>query len=245
MHSAGRIRPEVVSGGSTSSEIRIFLAGEQELFLAALRALLEDEPGLTVVGQAVNWTEALDAGREKPDIILFDPGNDIGLVSLPDLLEIAKGVRVLVVPGMADAELHLRALVLGAMGVVRKVEPPSVLFKAIRKIHGGEVWIRPSLMGEILQAKAGKTNPEKAKIASLTKRELEVITLLCEGRKNKQIAERLFIAECTVRHHLTSIFDKLGIADRLELLIYAHQNGLAKAVPAFGSVPVRAVARSA
>jgi two-component system, NarL family, nitrate/nitrite response regulator NarL len=244
MNSLGRTRSETTITNPVTTDIRIFLAGEQQLFLAGLRALIDDEPGYTVVNHLVGWTDALDRGLEKPDIIVFDPGNDIGLVSLPKFLEMAKGIRVVIVPGMADAELHLRALVMGAMGVVCKVEPPDVLFKAIRKIHAGEVWIRPSLMGEVLQAKAGKADPEKFKIASLTKRELEVIGLLCEGRKNKQIAERLFIAECTVRHHLTSIFDKLGLADRLELLIYAHQQGIAK-TPAAADVARAALARIA
>jgi DNA-binding NarL/FixJ family response regulator len=190
---------------------------------------------MAVVGQAVNRTEALAAARTRPDIILLDLdlGNENSLDFLPDLLKVGEGARVIVLTGLPDPDVHLRAVRLGAMGVVLKVESPSLLLKAIRKVHAGEVWLNRSMvatvMTEFLQAPAAKkADPEADKIAGLTVRELEVIGLVGEGRRNKQIGERLFISEKTVRHYLTSIFDKLGVSDRLELMIYAYQHGLAK-----------------
>jgi DNA-binding NarL/FixJ family response regulator len=111
-----------------------------------------------------------------------------------------------------------------------KSEASTSLFKAIRKIHGGEVWFNRSLASRAIAEAFGpaKVDPEAAKIADLTAREREVITLIAEGRRNKQIGERLFLSERTVGHYLSSIFSKLEVGDRLELLIYACQHGLAR-----------------
>jgi DNA-binding NarL/FixJ family response regulator len=118
------------------------------------------------------------------------------------------------------------------MGMVKKEKAAEVLIAAIERVNDGEAWLDPSLMAGVLSevtraGKAAKTDPEAEKIASLTKREREVIVLIGEGIKNKEIAGRLFISETTVRHHLTSIYDKLEVADRVELLIYAFRHGLA------------------
>jgi DNA-binding NarL/FixJ family response regulator len=120
----------------------------------------------------------------------------------------------------------------GAVGIVRKEKAAEVLISAVERVHKGEAWLDPSLMADVLSdmtrsAKGKKPDPEAQKIAALTNREREVIALVGEGIKSKEIAGRLFISETTVRHHLTSIFDKLGVADRIELLIYAYRHGLA------------------
>lgn len=215
--------------------IRVFLVDDHELFLAGMRSIIQSEPGLAVVGQAVNRAEALAGVRNRPDIILLDLdlGNENSLDFLPDLLKAGEEARVIVLTGLPDPELHLRAVRLGAMGVVLKVEPAERMLKAIRKVHAGEVWLNRSMvstvMTDLLRTRGNKkVDPEAEKIASLTVRELEVIALIGEGRRNKQIGERLFISEKTVRHYLTSIFNKLGVNDRLELMIYAYQHGLAK-----------------
>ena len=219
---------------TNAASIRILLVDDHELFLSGMRLLIENEPGLSVVGQAVNRTSALDVARLRPDIILLDLdlGNEVSLDFLTDLLRVGVSSRVVVVTALPDPELHLRAVRLGAMGVVLKVEVVSTLFKAIRKVYAGEVWLNRSMvatvMTEFVQPSKRKTDPEAVKIASLTERELEVIALLGEGRRNKQIGERLFISEKTVRHYLTSIFDKLEVSDRLDLMIYSYKHGLAK-----------------
>src|SRR5262249_55445781 len=133
---------------------------------------------------------------------------------------------------LQDSEIHLKAVRLGAMGIVMKTDPSNLLFKAIRKVHSGEAWLNRSIMAAVIMGihdnRPEKPRTETKKVASLTERELEVIASVGEGLKNKQIGERLFISEATVRHHLTSIFEKLEVADRLELMIYAYQHGLAK-----------------
>ena len=218
----------------STADIRVLLIDSQRLFLTGLSALMASEPGLVVIGQATNRIEALDGARLLPDVILLELilENESGLDFLPDLLRIATEARIVVLTGTLDFNLHLRAVRLGAVGVVPKTEPSSTLFKAIRKVHTGEVWLNRSIMAAVIsdlfrESGLEKPHPEAAKIASLTERELEVIVLIGEGRKNKQIAARLFISEATVRHHLTSIFEKLGVSDRLELIIYAYQHGLA------------------
>jgi DNA-binding NarL/FixJ family response regulator len=119
------------------------------------------------------------------------------------------------------------------MGVVEKESAPEVLLKAIRKVTEGEVWLDRSMTATVLtemsQATgAAKSDPEAAKIAMLSAREREVVALLGEGLSNRRIAGQLCISETTVRHHLTSIFSKLEVHDRLQLLLYAYRNKLVK-----------------
>lgn len=212
--------------------IRILLVDDHEIFLAGLRLLLQREPGLLVIGEARSRLEALQAAPQQPDIILLDLdlGTHSGSDFLPDLLSAADEARVIVLTGLADADLHLRAICLGAVGLVHKLEAPHLLLKAIRKVHAGEVWLnRVMVAGAMtrLQTHQTKADPNAANIASLTAREREVISLIGEGLRNRAIGERLFISEKTVRHYMTSIFSKLLVTDRSELMIYAFQHGLA------------------
>ena len=218
----------------SQTAIRILLVDDHQIFLTGLRLLIEKEPDMIVVGTASNRAEALALMEEHPDIVLLDLdlGNESGIDFLPQLIEPEEPPRVIIVTGVPDPELHLRAVRLGALGVVLKLDPPGFLVKAIRKVHGGEMWLnRPmisTVMTELIHARAKKMDSEALKIAELTVREREVIALVAEGMRNRQIGERLFISEKTVRHYLTSVFDKLGVADRLALMIYAFQHGLAK-----------------
>jgi two-component system nitrate/nitrite response regulator NarL len=220
-----------------ASAIRILLIDDHEIFLASLRLLLQGDAGLTVIGEARNRDEALEGARKQPDVILLDLdlGSESGTDLIPDLMKIAEGARVLLLTGVMDSDLHLRSVCRGAMGIVYKLEAPSLLLEAIRKVYAGEAWLNPTLVAKAMRQlqtiHCKKADPEEAKIRSLTSRELEVIALIGEGRRNKAIGERLYISEKTVRHYLTSIFAKLELSDRLELMIYAYQHGLAK-VPA-------------
>jgi len=183
---------------------------------------------------ARNRQEALGSASSEIDIILLDLvlGADCSLDFLPELMDAAERARVLVLTGTMDPELHLKAVCLGAMGVLQKSEAPEVLLKAIRKVHAGEAWMNRTMMAAAMTRMRAhptvKLDPDATKIAALTPRELQVIASLGEGRKNKEIAERLFISEKTVRHYLSSIFAKLGVTDRLELMIYAYRHGLVK-----------------
>ncbi|MFN7945810.1 MAG: response regulator transcription factor [Blastocatellia bacterium] len=219
---------------SSSPPIRILLVEDHLLVRTGLRLLLESDPGLLVVGEAGNRTEAFDALNLRPDVILLDLdlGPESSLDFMSDLISRINGSRILVLTGMTDPEVHYRAVKLGAMGLVTKMEMAEVLIKAVRKVHEGEVWLNRTTVARMLSemtlaGRASQPDPDELRIASLTEREREIITLVGEGCKNKQIAERLFISEPTVRHYLTSIFSKLDVADRLGLIIYAYQHGLA------------------
>jgi len=216
--------------------IRVFLVDDHAIMRSGLRLIIEKQANLKVVGEAGNRSDALAiAGQEQPDIILLDlylPGTS-GLDLIPELFAAASDTRILILTGVADPEAHARAMHLGAMGIVLKEKAPEVLIKAIEKVYKGEVWLDRSMIASVFGAKsraslAKNSDPEAAKIASLTERERRVISLISEGLRNKQIAERLFISETTVSHHLTSIFGKLQVSDRLGLIIYAYRNRLAK-----------------
>jgi DNA-binding NarL/FixJ family response regulator len=196
--------------------------------------LIENDPEMEVVGEAANSGDALAiAAREKPDIILLDIdlGGETSLGFLQDLLVCSGGSRVLILTGVRDPQMHQRAIMLGAMGVVLKDQAGKVILKAIRKVNGGEAWIdremMASVVGEVSRGKQPReADPEAKKIASLTDREREIIGLVSRGLANKDIAERLFIGEKTVRNNLTTIYSKLDVSNRLELALYASRHKL-------------------
>jgi DNA-binding NarL/FixJ family response regulator len=218
-----------------SQPIRLLIVGHHPISRAGLRLLIESRPGIVVVGEAGSPADAVGlATSHQPDIILIDLTNHSvnNFDYLPSLLEAAKDSRVLVLAEVQDKELQHLAVRLGAMGVVFKDRAPSVLMTAIEKVHTGEAWIDRFTVATVLTAMSRNNGVPKAAqadedIGTLTDREREVITLVALGLRNKQIAERLFISDITVRHHLTSAFSKLGVADRFELMIYAYRHGLA------------------
>lgn len=215
--------------------IRILLVDDHVVVRAGLRMIIQSRPHMTIVGEAGSRDSALAlAGSEHPEIILLDLdlGDESGMALITELIAAASEARIIILTGLRDPGAHRQAVLLGAMGIVRKEKAAEVLISAIEHVHSGEAWLDPSLVAGVLNditrsARRPKIDQEAVKIATLTKRELEVVALIGEGIKNKEIASRLFISEITVRHHLTSIYDKLDVDDRVELLIYAFRHGLA------------------
>lgn len=219
----------------SAKTIRVLLIDDHAVVRAGLRMLIESRPEMKIVGEAGNGADAVKlAAREQPDIILLDLdiGGESGLDVLPKVREAAEHARVLILTGTSDTVMHQRAVGLGALGIVLKEKAADMLLKAITKVHEGEVWLDNSMMSSVLAGFTGgrekEIDPEQAKIATLTPREREIISLIGEGLKNKQIADRLFISETTVRNNLTIIYDKLDVSDRLELVVYAYRYGLVK-----------------
>lgn len=213
--------------------ISIMIVDDHVVIRSGLRMLIEHDQRMQVIAQAGNRVEALErAASERPDVIILDLvlGDEDGLSFLPELCQASPESRVLVLTGVQNPDAHRRAIRRGAMGIVLKEHAADQLLKAIMKVYEGEVWIERSMMGSMIQEfnKPQLVNPESTKIESLTDREREVIALVGEGLKNKQVGERLFISETTVTHHLSSVFSKLEVSDRLELIIYAFRHGLAK-----------------
>lgn len=220
---------------SPNGRIRVLIIDDHAVVREGLRLLIDTQPGMAVVGSAGNCAEALRvAEEEKPDVVLLDldMGGESGLRFLSEASGKGMGARVIILTGLHDAEAHRRAIRLGAVGLVLKEKASEVLIKAIEKVHAGEAWLDRSMtaamLGELSSGGGVNGDPDAARIATLTDRECEVIKLIGEGLKNKQIGKRLFISETTVHHHLTSIFSKLGVSDRFELMIYALRHGLAR-----------------
>jgi DNA-binding NarL/FixJ family response regulator len=218
----------------TTPPIRVLLVDDHVVMRMGLRLLLESQPDLLVVGEAATGAEALTAATcEAPDVIVLDLdlGGESAIDSLPALRAAAPQARVLILTGVRDPALQRQAVRCGAVGLVRKETAAEVLVQAIRKVHAGEAWLERTMMAAVLDemqspSTAPPCDPEAAKIASLTTREREVIALIGEGLKNRDIATRLRISETTVRHYLTTIFAKLEVTDRLELVVYAYRYSL-------------------
>ncbi len=214
----------------TNSPIKILLTGEYSIFRSALRMLLETDTNLRVVGE----TSQLDAvdqiiSEDPPDLILVDLPDFSGKDHFSFFQHLS--IPVLVLVGQYDIDVYQKCLKIGISGLVLKEERADTLFKAIEKIHSGEIWFDRTIMGETIRQLVTEKQmlydyPKAHVTNALTEREKQVVDLICKGLKNKGIADQLFITETTVRHHLTSVFNKLEISSRLELVIYAFKNSL-------------------
>ena len=219
----------------SANALSVLLVDDHTVVRTGLSLILQKDPIFRIVGEAANSAEAVAlTQRERPDIILLDLdlGDESGQDLIPILQESAENTRIVVLTGSRDEQAHHQAVAAGALGVVGKNEMHSVIVSAIKQVHAGEAWLSPRLTANFVTQMASqrrkKYDPEALKIASLSKRELEVIQHIGAGLKSKEVAERLFISEITVRHHLTSIFAKLEVSDRVELMIFAYKNNLAK-----------------
>ncbi len=219
-----------------TNSISVVILDNHALVRAGLKLLINNQPGLKIIGEA----DQLDPGLEilsnlKPDIVLFEL-NISELASSTVISQISKAAdsgRLILVTDNSNPTLNQQAVENGVMGVIFKSQSPEILFKAIEKVHQGEVWLERSLIANVLtrlsrnSKEPGKT-PEEMHTEELSEREKEIVRLIGQGYKNKKISTQLCISETTVRHHLTSIYSKLGVTDRLELLVFAHRNGLVK-----------------
>lgn len=217
--------------------IRIVILDNQALLRAGCRLIIENQPGMQVVGEAGNLVAGLEiVSNQKPDIVLFELNLADDLPSASVIAEIIKASehsRLILVTDVSDQGIYQQAVENGVMGVVFKTQPPETLIKAIEKVNLGEVWLERSLIANVLSRlsrnnKLEKSRTEISNIDELSEREKEIVRLIGQGFKNKKISTQLCISETTVRHHLTSIYSKLGVTDRLELLVFAHRYGLVK-----------------
>ncbi|MEW7847586.1 response regulator transcription factor [Massilia aurea] len=214
--------------------IRILLVDDHKTMLWGLERLIQAEgPSFTLVGTASDGIEATALCAElRPDIVLLDL--DLKGSSSIDFLPalVANGTtRVVILSANRDQGTLAAAVKAGARGVVSKEAPTDDVLLAVRKVHGGELWLDQSLMQALLGqlvAPAPKADPESQRIGTLTARERDVIGMIVQGKGalNKELAERAFISERTLRNHLTTIYQKLDVANRLELYVYATKHGL-------------------
>lgn len=214
----------------SNSPIRILLVDDHKTMLWGLEKLIESAGAeLALLGTASNNATALvEAARLQPDIIVLDLDleGQSSIEILPQLLRDSGGARILILSGNRDQGILAQAVKLGARGVVGKEAPAEVVLNAIRSVHRGDMCIDPALMHVLLNQTPAAADPEAARIATLTPKERKIIALVVEGNgaPNKELAARLFIAEPTLRNNLTTIYQKLGVANRLELYVYATRH---------------------
>jgi DNA-binding NarL/FixJ family response regulator len=216
--------------------IRILIADDHPIVRDGLRKLLSLEDDFEVVGEANDGREVLDMiGEVEPDVLLLDlrmPNLD-GLSTLQAMQQTGKRTKVIILTASEDKNEFVQAMKLGCSGIVLKQTAPELIVKSIRKVNAGEIWLDSHTTAAVMRqfataTEAGGTNGsgKSRERSPLSTREREIVQLVAQGYKNKEMAEKMFISEQTVKNHLHNIFDKLGVSDRLELALYAIHKGL-------------------
>src|SRR6185437_464727 len=218
--------------------IRVLIADDHPIIRDGLRKLLSSEADLEVVGEASNGNEVIEqVERLDPDVVLLDlrmPEMD-GIATLKALQQVNKKAKVLILTASEDKTEFVQAMKFGCSGIVLKHTPPDLIVKSIRKVHAGEIWLDSHTTAAVIRQFASPQPEQSTAIrgvaknrerSPLSQREREIVQLVAQGYKNKEMAEKMFISEQTVKNHLHNIFDKLGVSDRLELALYAIHKGL-------------------
>ena len=213
--------------------VRILIADDHPIFREGLRKLLEAEPSFRVVGEATNGEEAIKLTRQlNPDLLLLDLSmpNLPGMEVLRELSAAPSQVRTIVLTAAVDKDQIVEAFQLGARGIILKHSPTDVLFKGMRCVLEGHYWVGHEGVSELVRALL-EFLPRKGEAADnkgfgLTPREKQVVALIVAGYTNKDIAKKFGISEHTVKHHLTNVFDKLGVSNRLELVLFSIDHRL-------------------
>lgn len=219
------------------SPIKILLVGDYLIFRIGLKMLIETEDSFKVVGEAANILEAPELiTRNKPDVVLINAPEIKNKDFSAFMEKHCASTPVLILTNSDGKQIFKTCFELGASGLVSKEKDPEILFRAIRQVYEGQLWFDRTLMGETIRQLMdekhngnGKTETDIS--SALTEREWEVLTQVCKGLKNKIIADNLFISETTVRHHLTSIFEKLNVNSRLQLVVFAFRKKLIEIPP--------------
>ena len=212
--------------------ITVVLADDQALVRRGLRLILETEPGIEVVAEAEDGQQAIDAvRRHRPAVVLMDiqmPGLD-GLEATRRILgQGGNQTRVLILTTFERDDYVFEALQVGASGFLLKTAPPEDLLTAVRVVSQGEALLSPSVTRRVIQevTRHQRRAPRSPELDRLTQRELEVLRLLAEGRSNAEIAAELYLSEATVKTHTSSVLSKLGLRDRVQVVIFAYKQGI-------------------
>jgi two-component system response regulator DegU len=212
---------------------RVVIVDDHTLFRDGLRTILQMEDDIEVVADVDSAEEIVElVWQIKPDVLLLDirMPQGSGLDAVPAVVRISPNTEVLVLTACDELEEHVRAFKLGARGVVLKDAARHTLVQAIRAVSRGETWMDPRMRGVLVAELARSGTAGEAlgvgRDDGLTERELEIVRLIAAGKKNKDVAASLAISERTVRTNLTSVFQKLGVRDRIGLVMYALRHGL-------------------
>ena len=209
-------------------EIKVLIADDHTVVRKGIRALLETEPGITVVGEAADGEDAIHKALAlKPDVILMDlvmPKLD-GVQAIKELREVLPEAKVLVLTSFAEDRRIVAAIEAGALGYLLKDSSPEDLVRAIREVHRGESSLHPKVAQQLV--KKLQRPAEEPEREELTARERKVLALIARGLSNREIARELSISEPTVRTHVSNILRKLGLKSRTQAALYALRQGLA------------------
>jgi DNA-binding NarL/FixJ family response regulator len=213
-----------------SSSVRVVLVDDQSLFRAGIRMMIDSQPDLEVVGEAGDGAEALRVVRQtRPDVVLMDirmPVMD-GLAATAELLTEAAPPKVVMLTTFDLDEAAARAIRQGASGFLLKDADPEFLLAAIRTVHAGSAVIAASATRDLFAHFAAETRPVPPAFADLTEREREIFALAARGLSNAEIAAREYLSEATVKTHISRILAKLALRDRVQLVVFAFEHGLA------------------
>ena len=209
--------------------IRVLVVDDHPIVIKGTRALLEEFDDIEVVGDAQNGLVAIEENKKlQPDVILMDlimPEMD-GIEAIRSITEEQPNAKILVLTSFITDDKVFPAIKAGALGYLLKDSESDDLIKAIRQVYRGEPSLHPSIARKMLQ-ELGRSTPEKPIPEPLTDRETEVLRLLAKGHDNQEIADKLVIAEVTVRTHISRILRKLHLANRVQATLYALREGLA------------------
>ncbi len=213
-------------------EVTILIADSQTLFREGLRVLLEEQPDFRVVGEASTANDAVRLAKTlQPAVLLLDLALQ-GTEVLEKLVAADSETRTVLLTADIGHSLIRDLFSRGARGVILKESPTAILLRCIRSVAAGQYWVVETPVPDV--GNLGKDNPDALEVRTpsrrygLTDRELEVLVSVIAGRTNRQIAEQFSISEQTVKHHLTHIFDKVGVYNRLELALFAIHHGLVR-----------------
>ena len=207
---------------------RVLVVDDQTLFRTGLTSLLSEDPAVEVVGQAVDGADAVkQATKFKPDVVLMDikmPNVD-GIEATRQIVQALPGTRVLILTTFETDSQVIQALKAGASGYVLKDSSAPAIISSIVAVMAGERVMASAVANRVLEMLTGTATPKEF-YDGLTNREIEILKLLANGMANKQIAYRLKISEKTVRNHVSNMYEKLGIYDRSQAVLYAVKKGL-------------------
>jgi two-component system, NarL family, response regulator LiaR len=214
---------------ASKKAIRLLIADDHTIVRKGLKVLLATEPDMQVVGEAENGVEAVEKAESlKPDVVLMDlvmPEMD-GIEATRKITTQHPGTRVLVLTSFAADDKVFPAVKAGALGYLLKDSSPDQLLEAIRQVYRGEPSLEPSIARKVLQ-ELSSPGQGKPTTDPLTEREMDVLRHIAQGMSNKEIAAALFVAEWTVRSHVSNILSKLQLASRTQAALYALRSGIA------------------
>ena len=211
-----------------TKRVRIGIADDHQIFRDGLRRLLESEPGFEVVSEGADGMDAIRMARDaQPDVLLLDVAMPRmgGVEALASLSNGSSGPRIILLTAAIQPSDLLKAIQFGARGVVMKESATRLLIDGIHRVMDGKYIIGTDVADDLAQA-VKQVGAERPRPFKLTAREMEIVSAIAEGQSNRQIAEKLSISLQTVKHHLTSIFDKTGASNRLELALLAIRQGV-------------------